>query len=157
MHNGFTGHSKQREKPGHSAFSGQLTKTEKRAQNRLGREIKNPCYSIELSSCLLSSVDRELFICKYMGHFPSFPHTLEVNHLLMNVFSVLVTAQTGGFNATSAQHNFFSFIIVFVAFSFKCLCGLLDFPRQLASRKHKHRDGQGPGSPRPVTNAKSLG
>lgn len=107
VHNGFTGHSKQREKPGHSAFSGQLAKKEKRAQNRLGREIKNPCYSIELSSCLLSSVDRELFICKYIGHFPSFPHTLEVNHLLMNVFSVLVTAQTGGFNATSAQHNFF--------------------------------------------------
>lgn len=129
----------------------------KRAQNRLGREIKNPRYFIELSNCLSSSVDRELFICKHIRHFPSFPHTLEVNHLLMNIFSVLVTAQTGGFNATSAQHNFFSFIIVFVAFSFKCLCGLLDFPRQLASRKHRHRDGQGPDSPRPVTNAKSLG
>lgn len=47
--------------------------------------------------------------------------------------------------------TFSPFIIVFVAFSFRCLCGLLDFSRQLASSKHKHSDGQGPDPPRPET------
>lgn len=57
-----------------------------RTQNRLERKIKNSLYSTELGICLLNTVDWELFIYKYIKHFPSFPHIREVNHLLMSIF-----------------------------------------------------------------------